>query len=102
MPQKPLKVGKKIAKAPAANRHGKTPKMKKGKFDLKPKKAALVAKWKDEKDLTKMINANNESNAAAKAQQSGGHLTVVKAAPVLAPADAKQKAKAAKAGAAPS
>ena len=47
-------------------------------------------------DLTKMINANNESNAASKAQQSGGHLAVVKA-PVLAPADQKQKAKQAKA-----
>ncbi len=47
-------------------------------------------------DLTKMINANNEGNAASKAQQSGGHLTVVKA-PVLAPADQKQKAKQAKA-----
>jgi hypothetical protein len=49
-------------------------------------------------DLTKMINANNEGNAASKAQQSGGNLAVVKA-PVLAPADQKQKAKAAKAGA---
>lgn len=28
-------------------------------------------------DLTKLINANNESNAASKAQQSGGHLAVV-------------------------
>jgi hypothetical protein len=30
MPQKPLKVSKTIKKAPAANRHGKVPKMKKG------------------------------------------------------------------------
>lgn len=49
-------------------------------------------------DLTKMINANNESNLASKAQQSGGNLSVVKA-PVLAPADQKQKAKQAKAAA---
>jgi hypothetical protein len=47
-------------------------------------------------DLTKMINANNESNVASKAQQTGGTLTIVKA-PVLAPADQKQKAKQAKA-----
>lgn len=128
-----------------------------GKFDIKPKKAALLNQYKDEKvrarraalqirvqccaaaraltcasapcsqDLTKMINANNESNIASKAQQSGGHLAVVSAAsqapqlsplqtrcrarpdaaactcsrrpcaqvkaPVLAPADQKQKAK---------
>eukprot|EP00775_Hariotina_reticulata_P012073 gene12073-12214_t len=68
MPQKPLKVAKKIDKN-SGNRHGKAPKMKKGKFDIKPKKAPLVAKYKDER---------------------------VKA-PVLAPADQKQKAKAAKA-----
>eukprot|EP00878_Enallax_costatus_P004551 GHUV01004792.1.p1 GENE.GHUV01004792.1~~GHUV01004792.1.p1 ORF type:complete len:101 (+),score=40.96 GHUV01004792.1:265-567(+) len=96
MPQRPLKVSKAIKKKPAANRHGKTPTMKKGKFDIKPKKAALATKYKDEKELTKMINANNESNLASKAQQSGGHLAVVKA-PVLAPADQKQKAKQAKA-----
>eukprot|EP00882_Tetradesmus_deserticola_P008592 GHRQ01009060.1.p2 GENE.GHRQ01009060.1~~GHRQ01009060.1.p2 ORF type:complete len:101 (+),score=40.70 GHRQ01009060.1:190-492(+) len=95
MPQKPLKVSKTIKKAPADNRHGKVPKMKKGSFDLKPKKPSLAAKYNDEKDLTKMINQKNESNAAGKAQQSGGQLCVVKA-PVLAPADQKQKAKQAK------
>ncbi|KAF6264401.1 aspartic peptidase domain-containing protein [Scenedesmus sp. NREL 46B-D3] len=68
------------------------------KFDLKPKKPMLAAKYNDEKDLTKMINQKNESNAAGKAQQSGGQLSVVKA-PVLAPADQKQKAKQAKAAA---
>lgn len=99
MPQKPLKVAKKIQK-PTGNRHGKKATMKKGKFDIKPKKSGLLEKYKDEKDLTKMINANNESNLASKAQQSGGHLAVVKA-PVLAPADQKQKAKQAKAAANP-
>jgi hypothetical protein len=49
-------------------------------------------------ELTKMINAKNESNTASKAQQTGGTLAVVKA-PVLAPADQKQKAKTAKAAA---
>ncbi|WIA08378.1 hypothetical protein OEZ85_007817 [Tetradesmus obliquus] len=98
MPQKPLRVSKTIKKAPAANRHGKVPKMKKGAFDIKPKKAKLVQKYNDEKDLTTMINAKNESNAAGKAQQNGGQLAVVKA-PVLQPADQKQKAKQAKAAA---
>lgn len=97
MPQKPLKVAKKIQK-PSGNRHGKKPNMKKGAFDIKPKKTNLLQKYKDEKDLTKMINANNESNLARKAQQSGGNLAVVEA-PVLAPADQKQKAKQAKAAA---
>lgn len=97
MPQKPLKVAKKIQK-PTGNRHGKQPKMKIGKFDIKPKKVNLLQKYKDEKDLTKMINASNESNLASKAQQSGGNLNVVKA-PMLAPADQKQKAKQAKASA---
>jgi hypothetical protein len=49
-------------------------------------------------DLTKAINLNNESNIAAKAEQAGGHLKMVKAPPVLAPADTKKKAKAAKGG----
>lgn len=49
-------------------------------------------------ELTRLINANNESAVASKAQQSGGHLAVVKA-PVLAPADQKQKGKSAKASA---
>jgi hypothetical protein len=77
MPQKPLKIAKKIDKT-SGNRHGKAPKMKKGaqsinnssssavrlanstetlcalvvligRFDIKPKKAALVAKYKDER-----------------------------------------------------
>lgn len=59
----------------------------------------LLDKYREEKELTKMINANNEGNAASKAQQSGGQLAVVKA-PVLAPADQKQKAKQAKTAAA--
>jgi hypothetical protein len=45
-------------------------------------------------ELTKMINAKNESNTASNAQP-GGTLVVVKA-PVLAPADQKQEAKKAK------
>lgn len=48
-----------------------------GKFDIKPKKAALATKYKDDRELTKMINANNESTLASKAQQTGGHLSVV-------------------------
>ena len=43
-----------------------------------------------------MINRNNESNIAAKAEQAGGHLKMVKAPPILTPADAKKKAKEAK------
>lgn len=95
MPQKPLlKANKKVEKKQAANRHGKTPKMKKGAFNLKPKKGRLQGDYNDQQELTKMINKTNESNLAAKAEQAGGHLKMVKAPPpVLAPADAKQKAK---------
>ncbi|GBF90390.1 hypothetical protein Rsub_02496 [Raphidocelis subcapitata] len=100
MPQKPLKAaGKKIEKKkPAANRHGKMPTTKKGAFNIKPKNARLAADFKDQQDLTKMINSKNEGNIAAKAEQAGGHLKMVRAPPVLAPADAKKKAKAAKGG----
>lgn len=74
MPQKPLKVAKKIQK-PSGNRHGRKPNMKKGEeahdgtlcsldsaaalltpllqhagaFDIKPKKSNLLQKYKDEK-----------------------------------------------------
>jgi hypothetical protein len=65
-------------------------------FDLKIQICIINAPWLQE--LTRLINANNESAVASKAQQSGGHLAVVKA-PVLAPADQKQKSKSAKMGA---
>ncbi|KAI8474529.1 MAG: hypothetical protein J3K34DRAFT_407301 [Monoraphidium minutum] len=97
MPQKPLhKAAKKVGveKKQAANRHGKVPKMKKGAFAIKPKKGRLQGEFTMQQELTKMINKTNESEFAAKAEQAGGHMKMVKtAAPVFAPADAKQKAK---------
>jgi Protein of unknown function (DUF2462) len=68
-----------------------------GKFDIAPKKKVLKQQYEQDKDMTKFINANNESRAAGLAAASGGKLAVVKAPPpVLATADAKGKAKAAK------
>ncbi|KIZ00713.1 hypothetical protein MNEG_7249 [Monoraphidium neglectum] len=98
MPQKPLlKANKKLEKKQAANRHGKTPKTKKGSLAIKPKRAALQGDYKDQQELSKMINKKNESNFAAKAEQAGGQMKMVKAPPpVLAPADAKKRAKEAK------
>lgn len=72
-----------------------------GKFDLAPKKKAARQQYEMEKDMTKFINAKNESRAAGLAEGAGGRLAVVKAPPpVLATADAKGKAKAAKKAAA--
>jgi len=98
MPQKPLlKAGKKIQKQKAASKHGKGGQTKKGRLTIAPKKPALQSTYKEQKELTKMINKSNESHFATKAQEAGGHLAVIKGpAPVLAPADQKQKAKAAK------
>lgn len=94
MPQKPLlKPGKKIQKKQAANRHGKTPQTKKGKMEKPPKKSAAAAKYREEKELSRAINARNEENLSALAEQKGGKLQMIKAPPVLAPADAKQKLK---------
>eukprot|EP00877_Chromochloris_zofingiensis_P014845 jgi/Chrzof1/9614/Cz04g09220.t1 len=79
MPQKPLlKAGKKIDKKQAANRHGKTPKTRKGHFDIAPKQPRLQADYKAARELTKAINQNNESNAAGLAAQAGGKMSVVR------------------------
>lgn len=53
----------------------------------------MVGDYKDQQELTRMINKNNEHNLASKAEQAGGQLKMVKAPPVLLPADAKKKAK---------
>mmetsp|Transcript_25557 Transcript_25557/g.64842 ORF Transcript_25557/g.64842 Transcript_25557/m.64842 type:complete len:108 (-) Transcript_25557:500-823(-) len=100
MPQKPVIKGKKIDKKQAANRHGKIPQTRKGKFEKPPKKAKLLEQYNDDKEVTKMINANNESTFAAKAQTVGGRLKALKAPlPVNAPKGQKgDKAAAGKAG----
>ncbi|KAF5828470.1 hypothetical protein DUNSADRAFT_17578 [Dunaliella salina] len=77
MPQKPLVKNKKIDKKQAANRHGKTPRTKKGNWDLAPKKPKELAAFKENKEITKAINAGNESTFAAKAQNAGGKLKSV-------------------------
>ncbi|GFH15007.1 uncharacterized protein HaLaN_11156, partial [Haematococcus lacustris] len=98
MPQKPVIKGKKIEKKAAANRHGKVAKTTKGKatggsltcdkgmcrehadrvgaghFEKPPVKTKLLEAYKDNKELTKTINATNESNIAAKAENAGGRL----------------------------
>ncbi|GIL75369.1 hypothetical protein Vretimale_7943 [Volvox reticuliferus] len=94
MPQKPLKANKKIdKKKEAANRHGKTPVTRKGKFDKPPKRNKALDLYKDEKELSKAINKRNESTAAGLAEQSGGKLKVIKGPPpVMAPKDKQKKA----------
>jgi hypothetical protein len=54
-----------------------------GKFDKPPQKARLQDLYKENKEITKMINANNESNAAAKAENAGGRLKAVSHTPSL-------------------
>uniref|UniRef100_A0A7S3VVZ1 Uncharacterized protein n=1 Tax=Dunaliella tertiolecta TaxID=3047 RepID=A0A7S3VVZ1_DUNTE len=99
MPQKPLVKNKKIdKKQQAANRHGKTPRTKKGNWDLAPKKPKELAAFKENKEITKAINAGNESTFAAKAQNAGGKLKSLKAPlPVNAPKGAEKKRSGAKA-----
>ncbi|CAL5228845.1 g12052 [Coccomyxa viridis] len=94
MPQKPLtsKGNKSLPKLKAANRHGKVIKHKKGGLTQKPKKDAAKQHFEDQKELTKIINKKNEAAAASKAEQSGGHLGMVKAPP----AEGKDKKKDAK------
>lgn len=48
-----------------------------GKMEKPPKKAGLVQQYAEEKEITKMINANNESTFASKAQNAGGRLKAV-------------------------
>ncbi|KAL6754888.1 hypothetical protein V8C86DRAFT_2689452 [Haematococcus lacustris] len=102
MPQKPVIKGKKIEKKAAANRHGKVAKTTKGHFEKPPVKTKLLEAYKDNKELTKTINATNESNIAAKAENAGGRLKSLKAGPpVLAPKSRKKAAAAAAAPAVP-
>lgn len=94
MPQKPLtSKGKKAGppKKQAANRHGKDLRVKKGRLSKPPKKGIAAKDFKESRELTKAINAENESKFAGVAASSGGHLAVIKAPPVLAPADQKNK-----------
>ncbi|GLI61999.1 hypothetical protein VaNZ11_004571, partial [Volvox africanus] len=94
MPQKPLKANKKIEKKKeAANKHGKTPVTRKGKFEKPPKKHKALELYKDEKELSKAINKRNESTAAGLAERSGGKLKMIKGPPpVMAPKDKQKKA----------
>lgn len=93
MPQKPLlKAGKKIEKKKeAANRHGKVPLTKKGKYEKPPKNAKELQAFNDAKELTRVINKRNESSAAGMAANAGGKLKVISAPPVLAPKDKQPK-----------
>ncbi|GAX79249.1 hypothetical protein CEUSTIGMA_g6689.t1 [Chlamydomonas eustigma] len=100
MPQKPLKANKKIEKKkqPAANRHGKVPQQRKGKYDKPPKKGIELERYVENKELTRDINANNEANFAAVAESKGGRLKTLKGAlpPALASKDKAARDKAAK------
>eukprot|EP01024_Parvocaulis_polyphysoides_P017742 TRINITY_DN17834_c0_g3_i1.p2 TRINITY_DN17834_c0_g3~~TRINITY_DN17834_c0_g3_i1.p2 ORF type:complete len:104 (-),score=16.80 TRINITY_DN17834_c0_g3_i1:546-857(-) len=95
MPQKTLynKVKKTIQKTGAANRHGKTPRIRKGKFVKVPKKAALLAAFKESKDLTAFVDSKNEGGAAAKVENDGAKFSIFKAPPVMASAQYKQEKK---------
>lgn len=93
MAQKPLQKGKKQQKQQAANRHGKKALTKKGALIKPPKRTILKAAHKEQLELTKAINADNEEHfAVAAASQPGSKLSVLKA-PVTATADEKAKAK---------
>lgn len=61
-----------------------------GRLDKIPKNKKLVTQYKEDRELTKGINFENEQRVAGVAAASGGKLSVLKA-PVLEPADAKQK-----------
>eukprot|EP00798_Chlamydomonas_sp_ICE-L_P003254 gene3254-13277_t len=96
MPQKPLKVAKSKGKKLAANKHGKSAAItKKGKKEIQPNKGRILEEYKDNKDITKMINKRNEGAAAASANKAGGLVKTVGAPPALAPKDAIKRAKAA-------
>jgi hypothetical protein len=94
MPQKPLKANKKIEKKkqPAANRHGKVPQQRKGKYDKPPKKGIELERYVENKELTRDINAMNEANFSAVAESKGGRLKALKEpCPLLWPLKTKQR-----------
>lgn len=109
--QKPLNKGKKaVAKAKAANRHGKITKHRKGaelrrsnnvgprsstigKVTAAPKAADEKAKFEENKELTKFINERNLTTIAGVAVQAGSKLKLVKAPPVAATAQQQRRKK---------
>eukprot|EP01023_Acetabularia_acetabulum_P001396 TRINITY_DN1052_c0_g2_i1.p7 TRINITY_DN1052_c0_g2~~TRINITY_DN1052_c0_g2_i1.p7 ORF type:complete len:108 (-),score=19.94 TRINITY_DN1052_c0_g2_i1:496-819(-) len=98
MPQKTLfnKVKKKIQKQKpkSASRHGKTPKTKQGNLIRAPKKAALIAAFKESKQLTAFVNSKNEGTAAQKVVNDGSKFGIFKAPPpIIATAQQRQEKK---------
>ncbi|KAK9807286.1 hypothetical protein WJX73_007970 [Symbiochloris irregularis] len=81
MAQKTLfKSGKSKLKAPAPpNRHGKVIKTRKGSSTKAPKSSTAREQYKSDQELTKANNLHNETEAASKAAQKGGQLSVVRA-----------------------
>mmetsp|Transcript_16925 Transcript_16925/g.41588 ORF Transcript_16925/g.41588 Transcript_16925/m.41588 type:complete len:119 (-) Transcript_16925:141-497(-) len=84
MTQKSLSKGRKAPqmerggakKGPAANKHGKINKQRKGKFD-KPAIGSAAA-IRMNKEITRDVNLKNEVEASRRATQSGGTLRLVR------------------------
>lgn len=85
MVQKPLaKLGKSLSRKSEAekkNRHGKGSTLRKGRVEFKPKKPLLKESLEFEQELSKVINARNETSIAAKALITGGTLHMVRPPP---------------------
>lgn len=97
MAQKPLAKGKKVkaqGKQSSVKRQTEVAKKtRKGALCKPPRRAMLKAPYKDEMELTKAINADNEQHFATTANaQPGNKLSVLKA-PVTATADEKLRIK---------
>ena len=104
MPQKQIKLKKKIEKPKNAkaegNRHGKNIHIRKGRMEKPPVKAKELELYKENKELTKAINSINESTFAATAAGKGGRLKMLKgdsSVPALNSKDKQARMKAEKA-----
>ncbi|KAK6933853.1 Uncharacterized protein family UPF0390 [Dillenia turbinata] len=71
--------GQQKKKSVPPNRHGKTPKTRKGKRFMKPSK--LTKEMDDDRELSKFINHFNEVKAATVAKKEGGQLKIIKPPP---------------------
>ncbi|CAN0917275.1 hypothetical protein LINGRAHAP2_LOCUS30192 [Linum grandiflorum] len=61
------------------SRHGKAPKIRKGKRNVKPSKT--TSEMETDRELSKFINHCNEVKAATMANKEGGQLSLVKSDP---------------------
>lgn len=87
-----LKGKKNISKLKVINRHGKTPRMRKGRVVKPPVKAGKRKEWEANRKITKMRAAKGLATAQAQAQGSGDRVRL-SMPPILAPSGRRKPVK---------